>query len=133
MCLGDCRLGRQIEGQEVRWKLASPELRKWSEGLKRPLRLNFTRHGALRDERREMGREEPGDLRGSLRYLSETDTGGRTSWKGQREPRLTLREGQRACASLAGPDSLTNLGAGPGGLAALRRGLSNPRPRATVL
>ena len=24
MCLGDCRLGRRIEGQEVTWKLAAP-------------------------------------------------------------------------------------------------------------
>lgn len=58
---------------------------------------------------------------------------GKDFLEGLEEPRLTLREGQRAWASLAGPDSLTNLGAGPGGLAALRRGLSNPRPRATIL
>ena len=96
MSLGDCRLGRWIEGQEVTWKLADPQVEEVERRSEETSASKFHQTRWPRDERRETGREKPGDLQGSLRHLSEADTERRTSWKGWREPLPMLRQGQRA-------------------------------------
>lgn len=125
---GDGLRGRRLHGS---WQ--TPKLRKWSEGLKRPLRLNFTRHDGLemRGERRaerslEIYRGPSGTYQ---RHTLSEELPGRA---GGNHDRCSGRVSE-LMSSAAKPDSLTNHGAGLGGLVSLRRGLSNPRPSVTVL
>lgn len=122
-----------MRGRRSRGSWQPPELRKWSKDLKRPPRLNFTRHDGVRHERRETGREKPGDLQGSPgTYQRQTLSEELPGRAGGNHDRGSGRVSERV-SSAARPDILTNHGIGLRGLASLRRGLSNPRPCVAVL
>lgn len=110
-----------MRGRRSRGSWQPLELRKWSKDLKRPLHLNFTRHDGIQHERRETGREKPGDLQGSPgTYQRQTLSEELPGRAGGNHDRGSGRVRERV-SSAARPDILTNHGVGLRGLASEKR------------